>query len=272
MSAAVRPTAADPLARWERIVDPFLVIAAIVPLIGNVTDVSPTLGTWSVELVCWLVFAVDLAVHLRLRPGYLRTTAGKIDLFIVVATFPWSVAIGDEQVRLLALFRLARVARIVVILRRSALVRTLVERLGRPTVVLVATLLICSFVIYRNEPASAGFRDYGDALWFGIVTVTTVGYGELSATTTESRIAAVVMIIVGIMFLGSVLATATAALRSRHARVDDYSHDDEEPHDARPSPLAEEVRALRSELRELHALVERLGPGSSDPSSGRGTS
>ena len=58
---------------------------------------------------------------------------------------------------------------------------------------LIATVLISSFVIYRNEPASAGFRDYGDALWFGIVTVTTVEYGELSATTTESRIAAVAM-------------------------------------------------------------------------------
>lgn len=255
---------AEKLARWERFIDPFIVIAAIIPLIGNLTDIDPTLGSWTVELACWSVFVVDLAVRMRLRPGYLRTRAGMIDLFIVVATLPWSVFVGDGRARLLALFRLARVARIIVVVRRSTIVRTTIDRLGRPTVVLVATLLIGSFVVYRSEPASTGFRDYGDAVWFGIVSVTTVGYGELSATTTESRVASVVMILVGLMFLGTVLATATSALQGRSkagevidAALDTVTH---------PSALAAEISALRSEVRELHSLVERLtGRGRQDP-------
>lgn len=252
------------LARWDRIVDPLIVVAAIVPLIGNVTDVDPTFGSWTVELACWSVFLIDLVVRVRLRPGYLRTLDGKIDLFIVIATFPWSVAIGDERARLLALFRLARVARIVVVLRRSTIVRSTVDRLGRPTIALVSTLLIGSWVVYRNEPASAGFDGYGDAVWFGIVSVTTVGYGELSATTTASRVASVVMIVVGLMFLGTVLATVTSALpgRSRATRGAPPDRTDD-PSD--PSGLAAEVRALRSEVRELHALVARLTPDSGDP-------
>lgn len=258
-------TRAENLARWERFIDPFIVIAAIVPLIGNLTDIDPTLGTWTVELACWTVFAVDLVVHVRLRPGYLRTRAGMIDLFIVVATFPWSVFVGDERARLLALFRLARVARIIVVLRRSTIVRTTIDRLGRPAVVLVATVLIGSFVVYKNEPASAGFRDYGDAVWFGIVSVTTVGYGELSATTTESRVASVIMILVGLMFLGTVLATATSALQGRadaaaHA-IDSTSESGADPEpgaERHPSVLAAEISALRSEVRALHSLVEQL--------------
>lgn len=279
-AASTIDTRAARLERWEHRIDPFIVIAAILPLIGNLTDLDPTLGSWTVELVCWSVFAVDLAVHIRLRPGYLRTRDGMIDLFIVVATFPWSVFVGDARARLLALFRLARVARIVVVVRRSAIVRTTIERLGRPAVVLVATLLIGSFVIYRNEPASAGFHDYGDALWFGIVSVTTVGYGELSATTTESRITAIVMIVVGLMFLGTVLATATSALQGRDKRAHAGSEDpgsedsgsedpggedpggDEHGDGDHPSLLRAEVRALRAEVRELHTLIARLAPGS----------
>lgn len=271
-AASTIDTRAARLERWEHRVDPFIVIAAILPLIGNLTDLDPTLGSWTVELVCWSVFAVDLAVHIRLRPGYLRTRDGMIDLFIVVATFPWSVFVGDERARLLALFRLARVARIVVVVRRSAIVRTTIDRLGRPAVVLIATLLIGSFVIYRNEPASAGFRDYGDALWFGIVSVTTVGYGELSATTTESRVTAVVMIVVGLMFLGTVLATATSALQGRDKRAHTGSEnpgyedpgDDEHGDSDHPSLLRAEVRALRAEVRELHTLIARLTPTSDD--------
>ncbi|HEU5302316.1 MAG TPA: ion channel [Acidimicrobiia bacterium] len=254
------------LERWEHRIDPFIVIAAILPLIGNLADLDPTRGSWTVELVCWSVFAVDLAVHIRLRPGYLRTRDGMIDLFIVVATFPWSVFVGDKRAWLLALFRLARVARIVVVVRRSAIVRMTFARLGRPAVVLIATLLIGSFVIYRNEPESAGFHDYGDVLWFGIVSVTTVGYGELSATTTASRVASVVTILVGLMFLGAVLATATSVPQSRNQRARGRSEDpdDSEHGDDDPALLRTEVRALRAEVHELHTLIARLTPSSDD--------
>lgn len=47
------------------------------------------------------------------------------------------------------------------------------------------------------------FTSYGDSLWYSFVTATTVGYGDLIATTTLGRMISIILAIYGILFLGS---------------------------------------------------------------------
>ncbi len=47
----------------------------------------------------------------------------------------------------------------------------------------------------------------GDALWWSVVTATTVGYGDISPTTGEGRVIAVVLMLVGIAVIGAFTAT-----------------------------------------------------------------
>jgi len=54
-----------------------------------------------------------------------------------------------------------------------------------------------------------------DALWWGIVTMTTVGYGDVTPTTPEGRLAAVVLMVLGIGLFSAVTATVTSALLER---------------------------------------------------------
>jgi voltage-gated potassium channel len=51
----------------------------------------------------------------------------------------------------------------------------------------------------------------GDAFWWSIVTATTVGYGDLSPTTTEGRLIAVVLMLVGIGFISILTATIASS-------------------------------------------------------------
>lgn len=59
---------------------------------------------------------------------------------------------------------------------------------------------------------------FGDALWWSVVTTTTVGYGDISPQSTFGRIIAVVLMIVGIGFLGMLTGTISTYFLSKVKR------------------------------------------------------
>ena len=61
----------------------------------------------------------------------------------------------------------------------------------------------------------------GDALWWAVVTTTTVGYGDVSPVTGEGRLIAVGLMIVGIGFLGVFTATITSFFLEPSRNADD---------------------------------------------------
>jgi hypothetical protein len=86
---------AERLERWERRATPWIIVAAILPLLDVFAPDRYAASHVVLALLCWLVFAVDLAVHMRLRPGYLQTRLGIFDAVIVVGTFPGSSSRGS---------------------------------------------------------------------------------------------------------------------------------------------------------------------------------
>jgi ABC-type anion transport system duplicated permease subunit len=70
-------------------------VAAVAPLFDVFTDDDAhSTAKLVIALACWGVFATDLAVHVTLRPGYLRSKIGVFDAVIVVGTFPWYLISG----------------------------------------------------------------------------------------------------------------------------------------------------------------------------------
>ncbi len=89
----------------------------------------------------------------------------------------------------MVLLRLARLARLAMATKGS---RRLFDRLGRIAVVAGGVLVTGSLVAYYAEhPANPGFATVGDALRWGIVTLTTVGYGDIVPKTSTGHFAAV---------------------------------------------------------------------------------
>ena len=104
---------------------------------------------------------------------YGRTGLGRFDLFVVIATAPWFLLPGAQAGGFVVLLRLAGLARLAMATKGS---RRLFDRLGRIAVVAGGVLVTGSLVAYYAEhPANPGFATVGDALWWGIVTLTTVG-------------------------------------------------------------------------------------------------
>jgi len=240
-----------------------IVVSAIVPLV-----VVPESTGWVgvvVGVVTWLVFLVDYVVHARHLEHYGHTAFGRFDLFVVIATAPWFLFPGAQAGGFVVLLRLARLARLVMATRGA---RRLFERLGRVALAAGGVVVIGSLVAYHAEhPTNPGFATVGDALWWGIVTLTTVGYGDIVPKTEAGRWVAVTIMVTGIAVLG-VLAGSLASF----FRLDKGNNSDEAPtgepastvapsSDAALQALAAEVSALRRQLEALTARLARVPPG-----------
>lgn len=70
------------------------------------------------------------------------------------------------------------------------------------------------WVLERNAPG-ASIVNFGDALWWGFTTITTVGYGEYAPVTILGRLLAVGLMIGGIVIIGVVTATLISDLNER---------------------------------------------------------
>ncbi len=186
-----------------------IIISAVLPLIvapepGKVVSVV-------IGVVTWLVFLVDYVVHLRRVQHFGRTGFGRFDLLIIVATAPWFLIPGAHGGSFVVLLRLARLGRIIMASKRS---RQLFQRLGRVGIVAGGVLVTASLVAYYAEhPTNPEFATIGDALWWGIVTMTTVGYGDIVPKTATGRWAAVVIMLTGVAVLGLLAGSLASFFR-----------------------------------------------------------
>jgi voltage-gated potassium channel len=127
--------------------------------------------------------------------------------------------------------------------------RRFAQRLGKAAAAAGIVTFTCALIVYNVEGPADGFKTFGDSLWWAIVTVTTVGYGDLVPQTTAGRITATFLMLSGIAFLGA-LAGSLAALLG----VSDVA-----PVPAQDPELLSEVRALRREVQALSKSASSAG-------------
>lgn len=96
----------------------------------------------------------------------------------------------------------------------------------------------------RGAPESS-IETYPEALWWSMVTVTTVGYGDFSPVTATGRLIAVTLMIAGIALLGVITATLASWLVERVGEQDEAN---QAATRAQVAELAAEIAALRSQL------------------------
>ncbi len=177
--------------------------------------------------VLWVVFVADLLVRIALsgRPGrYLVTHPVDIALVVLPMLRP---------LRVLRIFTAAQY-----LLTRGGLLRNgQVIAAAAGLLVLVGALAVLD--AERGAPG-AEITTVGDALWWAVATVTSVGYGDEYPVTLTGRFVGAALMFVGIALVGTITATVAAWLVAHHRAGADPSED--------VAQLLREVRALREEV------------------------
>jgi len=124
-------------------------------------------------------------------------------------------------------------------------------------------LVICSLAAYEAErKTNPEFGSIGDAFWWGIVTLTTVGYGDIVPKTTAGRLAGVALMLTGIAVLSLLAGSLAEFFHLEEAEAEEQST---EPASTAPVPVSDELTALQAELRavqrRLADLALRTGAG-----------
>lgn len=154
----------------------------------------------AIDLSILAVFAVDY--FYRLVRAQDKWAFFKGNIFDLIAIMPFDKAFRLARlVRLVRLARLARASRVTRMLRLFRLFRIFIfaRRLWGTFKGVISTNGLIYVVFFE-----AGMESFGDALWWSLVTTTTVGYGDISPESTGGRILAGFLMIVGIGFLGMV--------------------------------------------------------------------
>ena len=154
------------------------------------------------------VFTAEYGLRLWSAPS--RTKYFKSAILDLVSILP-----PVRGARLLRLIRLLRVASDLNSALGTTRLSTQALTIARIAVVWVAVVVISALGMYLAEfGENPNVNSFWDALWWAVVTITTVGYGDVSPATAEGRLAAGVLMILGIAFFSFLTATFTAALAS----------------------------------------------------------
>lgn len=211
----------------------------------------------AIDHIIWAIFTVDYIVRFSMSKN--KKEFFKKNIFDLIAILPFNEVLSIFRVS--RVFRVARLARLTRLTKGFRLFRAfgflgiLKKRLdkflhtnGFIYVLYTAGALILASSITMSYLEN---KTFGDALWWSIVTTTTVGYGDISPATPAGRIIAVILMLFGIGLIGMLTGTITTYFTRQKAPAKNEGID--------CSALMEVAQTLdKKQLTELTAIAKAL--------------
>jgi voltage-gated potassium channel len=230
------------LERYERFARLPMAVVGVGWAVAAVVVVTATGSTpeWLVGLLfgLWAIIFVEYVARLLAAPdrrGYVATR--RIEPALVVLPVLQPLRLADlPRVDVVAAELVLRTR---AILRHRGLFRVLLAAAG---LLFVGSWLV---MLSERDAPGANIHDYGSALWWGIVTMTTVGYGDKFPVTGLGRAVAVVLMLVGIGLLGVITATVASFFVQEHT-------------DANKAKIEQSHQDLTAQLDALGVRLDRI--------------
>ena len=226
-----------------------LMLVAVIFLVAYsaqiITDASgPADERYELVLnICWIIFGIDYLARLSTASRKWQWFKDNlIDFFSVALPFLRPLRL----VRLIALLR---------IFQRSADAQ-LRNRISIYTGAFSALLIwVGALTVLQAERHAEGasLTDLGRALWWSLVTVTTVGYGDIAPVTVTGRLVAAIYMVFGIALIGIITGLFSSWFLERIRREEDAVA--EEPYPSNELAMKQQIAELTQEVRLLRAEI-----------------
>ncbi len=197
----------------SKVFDIALLITILVSIVAVLLESVPELDAqfhWFFESLEWLItilFTIEYAIRLRIvrRPAqYACSFFGVVDLLSILPTwigFFFPALAWLQVVRALRLIRVFRILGLRQFSREaSGLVRVFASSGAKITVFMTAIMIvviIAGALMFIIEGPERGFRSIPEGMYWAIVTMSTVGYGDIVPHTSFGRLLASLLILVG---------------------------------------------------------------------------
>lgn len=229
--------------RVEHRAEPIILVLALLVIPALILEQARSDGLRDIavglNIVIWVEFALELGFVLKVSKHRLRTLkAHWLDASIVIVSFPVMPALL-QSARALRLLRLLRFIRLGI---AGARVLVAAKSVFRPSSLPYIALMVALLVVVSGAAMSALDRNQvgtiSEGIWWALVTVTTVGYGDVTPESAGGRALAAVIMAVGIGFYAVLTATIAATFVGQGEREDD--------------------EGLRQEMQEMNERLERI--------------
>jgi len=215
---------------------------------------------WIVDNLFCFIFLGDFTYRIitaESKIGYLKWH-GTFDLLGSIPAFP--------ALRIFRLFRLTRVARVLRIGGPNRIIHEFLSRRSESALYLtvIMALLVITFgsiAVYYAESFSpdANITSGQDAIWWSVVTITTVGYGDRYPVTWSGRIIGMMTMVAGIGVFGVFTSFLASSFMAPPKKKEAEGGGDTSPADE-DANMEIYLGALRLEVSEMRHMLEQQQP------------
>lgn len=176
----------------------------------------------ALEMSLTVAFTIEYVLRLVCvdRPlRYARSFYGVVDVLAILPTWLQLVLPGTASlvvIRALRLLRVFRVFKLGHFVKEAEILRQALRASVRKILVFLGSVVTLVFILgtlmYMVEPPEAGFTSIPESVYWAIVTMTTVGYGDIAPTTVLGKFIASFVMIVGYSIIAVPTGIVTVGL------------------------------------------------------------
>jgi voltage-gated potassium channel len=209
-----------------------IVLSIFVVMLDSVAELHAQYGDlfYTLEWVFTIAFTIEYILRLlsiRRPVGYMFSALGIIDLLAIVPTYLSIFVAGSQSLlvfralRLLRIFRIFRLVHFISEMRFLTMaIKNSLRKISIFILVVLTAVVILGSVIYLVEGQQNGFTSIPQSVYWAIVTITTVGYGDIAPVTPLGKFIASFIMLLGYGIIavptGIVTTEMAIAARSRH--------------------------------------------------------
>lgn len=204
-----------------------IVLSVLAVILESVTEIRVEWGALlrSAEWVFTVVFTIEYILRLmcvRKPLRYVFSFFGIVDLLSILPTYLSLLLAGTQSllvIRALRLMRIFRVLKMAHYLGEADLLVTAMRASGRKIIVflgfVITLMTILGTCMYLIEGEANGFLNIPQSIYWAVVTMTTVGYGDIAPATPAGKFLASLVMITGY----AIIAVPTGIVSAELSRV-----------------------------------------------------